>query len=51
MVRGKRNKQIAHELDRSERTVKAHRRAIMEKLGVGSLAEVVVIAERLGLIN
>lgn len=48
MIRGKRNKQIAFELDTSERTVKAHRHSIMEKLGVNSLAEAVSMAERLG---
>lgn len=48
-VRGKRNKQIAFELGTSERTVKAHRRNVMEKLGVNSLAEAVSIADRLGL--
>jgi FixJ family two-component response regulator len=47
MVRGKRNKQIAFELDTSERTVKAHRHNIMEKLGVNSLAEAVSLAEKL----
>ena len=47
MVRGKRNKQIAYDLGTSERTVKAHRHSIMEKLGVNSLAEVVSVAERL----
>jgi RNA polymerase sigma factor (sigma-70 family) len=50
VVRGKLNKQIAHELGTSERTVKAHRHAIMEKLKVASLAEAVSIAERLGLL-
>ena len=49
MVRGKLNKQIAHELGTSERTVKAHRHSVMQKLQVKSLAEVVSIAERLGL--
>jgi FixJ family two-component response regulator len=51
IVRGKLNKQIAYELSTSERTVKAHRHSIMEKLGVHSLAEAVSIAERLGLIE
>ena len=51
MVHGKRNKQIAHDLGVSERTVKAHRARVMSKLGVGSLAEAVVIAERSGLIR
>ena len=39
MVRGKLNKQIAYELGTSERTVKAHRQAVMHKLNVQSLAE------------
>lgn len=51
MVRGKRNKQIAYDLSTSERTVKAHRHSIMEKLGMNSLAEAVLLAERLGLLN
>ncbi|AEH82102.1 probabable response regulator of two-component system (plasmid) [Sinorhizobium meliloti SM11] len=51
IVRGKRNKQIAFELNTSERTVKAHRHKVMEKLGVRSLAEVVSMAERLGLLE
>jgi FixJ family two-component response regulator len=51
VVRGKRNKQIAYEIGTSERTVKAHRQKIMEKLGARSLAEVVSIANELGLPN
>ena len=50
VVRGKLNKQIAHELGTSERTVKAHRHSMMLKLQAKSLAEVVSIAERLGLL-
>jgi RNA polymerase sigma factor (sigma-70 family) len=50
VVRGRLNKQIAFELGTSERTVKAHRRSIMQKLQVHSLAEAVSIAERLGLV-
>ena len=49
IVHGKRNKQIAHDLSTSERTVKAHRHNVMEKLGVQSLAEAVSMAERLAL--
>lgn len=49
IVHGKRNKQIAYDLDTSERTVKAHRHNVMDKLGVNSLAEAVSIAERLGI--
>lgn len=51
IVRGKLNKQIAYALGTSERTVKAHRHNVMEKLGVRSLAETVSIAERLGLVD
>ena len=39
IVAGKLNKQIADELDVSLRTVKAHRAQLMEKLGVGTAAE------------
>ena len=51
VVRGKRNKQVAYDLNTSERTIKAHRHSIMEKLGATSLAEMVSIAERLGLVR
>jgi FixJ family two-component response regulator len=50
IVRGKLNKQIAHELGTTVRTIKAHRQAVMEKLGVNSFAEAVSIAERLGIL-
>lgn len=50
MVRGKLNKQIAHLLGTSERTIKAHRHMVMEKLRVQSFAEAVSIAERVGLL-
>ena len=50
MVRGKLNKQIAHQLGTSERTVKAHRAMVMQKLQVQSFAEAVSIAERVGLL-
>jgi FixJ family two-component response regulator len=48
IVRGKINKQIAYELGTTERTVKAHRHQVMEKMQVSSLAELVSSAERLG---
>jgi FixJ family two-component response regulator len=51
IVRGRINKQIAHELGTTERTVKAHRHQVMEKMQVHSLAELVSIAERLGMIG
>src|SRR5262245_21216380 len=44
---GKANKQIATELGTSERTVKAHRAQVMEKMQVTSLAELVRAAGRL----
>ncbi|PKA38836.1 response regulator transcription factor [Rhizobium sullae] len=44
IIRGRLNKQIAHALGVSERTVKVHRHRVMEKLGVRSVAEVVSIA-------
>jgi len=48
VVHGRLNKQIAHELGTSERTIKAHRHSIMQKFKVKSLAELVSIAEHLG---
>jgi RNA polymerase sigma factor (sigma-70 family) len=51
IVRGKINKQIAYELGTTERTVKAHRHQVMEKMQVQSLAELVSIAERIGLLG
>ena len=50
MVRGRLNKQIAHLLGTSERTIKAHRHMVMGKLRAQSFAEVVSIAERVGLL-
>jgi FixJ family two-component response regulator len=50
LVRGKLHKQIAHELGTAERTVKLHRHNLMQKFEVRSLAELAVIAERLGLL-
>ena len=51
VVRGKLNKQIAYDLGTSERTIKAHRHGIMEKFKAKSLAELVSIAELLGILN
>jgi RNA polymerase sigma factor (sigma-70 family) len=47
---GKMNKEIARELGTTERTVKAHRHRVMEKIQVTSLPELVVMAERLGIL-
>jgi FixJ family two-component response regulator len=49
VVRGKMNKQIGHELGATERTIKAHRHKVMQKIRAQSLAELVSIAERLGI--
>jgi RNA polymerase sigma factor (sigma-70 family) len=51
IVRGRINKQIAHELGTTERTVKAHRHQVMEKMQAHSLAELVSNAERLGMLD
>lgn len=46
-MRGKTNKHAARELASTERTIKAHRQVIMEKMNVQSLARLVTIAERI----
>jgi FixJ family two-component response regulator len=51
VVQGKINKQIAGQLGATERTIKAHRHKVMEKMSVQSLAELVSIAERLGVLR
>jgi FixJ family two-component response regulator len=51
VVRGKINKQIAFELGATERTIKAHRQRVMEKVGVQTLAELVSLAERAGILT
>ncbi len=48
VVAGLLNKQIAGEVGTSETTVKVHRHQAMEKMGAGSLAELVRMADRLG---
>jgi RNA polymerase sigma factor (sigma-70 family) len=50
VVRGTMNKEIARELGTTERTIKAHRHRVMEKVQAASLAELVMIAERLGVL-
>jgi len=50
VVLGRINKQIAHQLGATERTIKAHRQRVMEKMKVNTLAELVSIAERLKMI-
>jgi FixJ family two-component response regulator len=49
VIRGDPNKQIARAMGCTTRTVKAHRHNVMEKMQVKSLAELVSIAERIGI--
>jgi FixJ family two-component response regulator len=46
VVTGRLNKQIAAELGTAEQTIKVHRGRVMQKLGVGSLAELVRLVGR-----
>ena len=48
LITGMLNKQIAYELNIAERTVKAHRKQVMDKMGVNSMAELVRLTERVG---
>ena len=48
VIRGDTNKQIARALGCTERTIKAHRQRVMEKMQVQTLAELVSLAERVG---
>ncbi len=50
VVRGKTNKVVGRELGATERTIKAHRQRVMEKMNVQSLAELVSVAERVGML-
>jgi FixJ family two-component response regulator len=49
VVTGLLNKQIAGQLGTSEASVKVHRQHVMAKMGAGSLAELVRMADRLGI--
>jgi FixJ family two-component response regulator len=49
VVIGLLNKQIGAQLGTSETTIKVHRRQVMEKMGAGSLPELVRMADRLGI--
>ena len=51
VVRGNTNKQIARAIGGTERTIKAHRHMVMEKMQVQSLAELVSLAERVGVLS
>lgn len=49
VVRGWMNKQVAAKLGTVEKTIKVHRARLIEKMGVQSLAELVLAAEKLGM--
>ena len=49
VIRGNPNKQVARALGCTERTIKAHRHSVMEKMQVRSLPELVSLAERVGI--
>jgi FixJ family two-component response regulator len=51
VVGGSTNKQIGSALGATERTIKAHRHRVMEKMQVRSLAELVSIAERVSVLD
>jgi FixJ family two-component response regulator len=51
IIRGQTNKQVANALGATERTIKAHRQRVMEKMQVQSLAELVSLAERVGVLG
>jgi len=51
IVRGNTNKHIARAIGGTERTIKAHRHRVMEKMQVRSLAEPVSLAERVGVLD
>ncbi len=51
VIRGKTNKQVGQVLGATERTIKAHRHRVMEKMQVQSLTELVSLAERSGILK
>jgi FixJ family two-component response regulator len=48
---GNTNKQAASALGGTERTIKAHRHRVMEKMQVRSIGELVSLAERVGVLS
>ena len=51
VIRGKTNKEVARAIGGTERTITAHRQRVMEKMQVQSLAELVSLAERVGVLS
>lgn len=51
VVSGKRNRQIAAELGTAEQTIKLHRASLMKKMKAESLADLMKLAERLGIMS
>jgi FixJ family two-component response regulator len=49
VLQGRLNKQIAYDLDISEKTVKAHRGRVMEKMEAATLAELVHLCDVVGI--
>ncbi len=49
LITGRLNKQIAAELGTSEQTIKIHRMRILSKIGIHSVAELVRVADALGI--
>ena len=49
VVAGKLNKQTAYKLGTAERTIKFHRSAILKKLGVHTVAELIRMTEKTGI--
>jgi RNA polymerase sigma factor (sigma-70 family) len=51
VIRGNTNKEVARTLGGTERTVKAHRHRVMEKMQARSLPDLVSLAERVGVLE
>jgi FixJ family two-component response regulator len=49
LITGMLNKQIAYELEISERTVKAHRKQVLDKMSANSIAALVRLTEKVGI--
>jgi FixJ family two-component response regulator len=49
VIKGMLNKQIASQLGTTEATIKVHRGRVMEKMGVTSVAELVILAQTAGI--